>query len=242
MSIVHEALRKAERESAGSFPSRIPPRDPIRRSFLEFGPKALCFVLFLGLAGAVLFFYLPKMSSAPPVRSAGVIAKALPSRSPEPAAQRAPLRLQEGLSYFRQGQLPQAEEAFRDAVRIAPTLAVAHNNLGLVLRREGRLPEAASEYEEALRIDPRYPEALHNLGLVKDRQGLSGEAISRYREALALDSSLVEAHYQLGGVLERTGDLNGAREEFRLFLSQAKGWDEGELDRVHRHLQDLERR
>ncbi len=52
------------------------------------------------------------------------------------------------------GHTQEAEAAFREAVRLGPTLAITHLDLGLVLGREGKLDEAIVSLTEALRLDP----------------------------------------------------------------------------------------
>jgi tetratricopeptide (TPR) repeat protein len=59
-----------------------------------------------------------------------------------------------GATAMHDGRTGEAEAAFRDAVRLGPTLAMAHLDLGLVLGREGKFEEAIASLSEALRLDP----------------------------------------------------------------------------------------
>ena len=55
------------------------------------------------------------------------------------------------------------ESAYREAIRLRPDYAEAHNNLGILLARQGRLEAAIGHFREAMRIRPDNPEAQRNL-------------------------------------------------------------------------------
>jgi hypothetical protein len=57
-----------------------------------------------------------------------------------------------GNSFYALGNLPGAEHAFREAVRIHPDAADAHNNLAMVLLEQGRKPEALDAARRAVAI------------------------------------------------------------------------------------------
>ena len=67
-------------------------------------------------------------------------------------------------------QLTNREQAaiqYREAVRLSPSFADAHNNLGIVLASLGQLGDAADEFRIALRIDPSNASAQTNLQLAE---------------------------------------------------------------------------
>jgi Flp pilus assembly protein TadD len=64
-----------------------------------------------------------------------------------------------------QGQLKEAEVAYRDALRLKPDSAEAHFDLGNILCSQDRHKEAEAAFREVVRLDPDYPEAHCNLGL-----------------------------------------------------------------------------
>ena len=63
-----------------------------------------------------------------------------------------------------------ALEAFRDAVRYAPTSAEMHFALASALASTGRFDDAAVEFKEALRLRPDYQEAKTSLESVRQLQ------------------------------------------------------------------------
>ncbi len=107
----------------------------------------------------------------------------------------------EGNILLGQGNLKAAEQKYRAAILLNPKVAVAHVNLGLVLRAEHKHEEAASEYRTAIQLDPKDAAPHGNLGNVLRAEGKREEAASEYRAAIQLDPKNAEAHYNLGLLL-----------------------------------------
>jgi Flp pilus assembly protein TadD len=59
--------------------------------------------------------------------------------------------------------LPEAVAHFREAIRLNPRMAIAHNDLALALAQMGRPQEVIDELSEAVRLAPERPEAFKNL-------------------------------------------------------------------------------
>ena len=59
-----------------------------------------------------------------------------------------------------------AETHFREAIRMQPDLAEAHNNLGNLLAGRKAYAEAAHHFEQAIASNPNYVEARHSHGMV----------------------------------------------------------------------------
>jgi tetratricopeptide (TPR) repeat protein len=114
----------------------------------------------------------------------------------------------------RQGKLAEAEAANRQALRLRPDYADAHNGLGVVLELGGNLPEAETAFREAIRHKPGFALAHNNCGLVLERQGKLSEAEAAYKQAIHFHPGYAEAHYNLGGLLRRQ-DKQGAEAAFR---------------------------
>ncbi|NQW04793.1 MAG: tetratricopeptide repeat protein [Acidobacteria bacterium] len=142
------------------------------------------------------------------------------------------------------GQLDEAVAQYREALRLLPGSAEAHNSLGVVLAQQDQLVEAKSEFNAAIRFNRSYnnlAQAHLNLGAVLARQGALPEAIAEYEIALRLDPDSPQAHYNLGLALAESGDLEaGVREcltALRGFPNRAD-WEAG----VARILAQLGRR
>ncbi|HUB78487.1 MAG TPA: tetratricopeptide repeat protein [Bryobacteraceae bacterium] len=73
---------------------------------------------------------------------------------------------QSGMSLAHAGRATEATAEFSEALRLDPSLAEAHNNLGVVLSQiPGRGSEAIAHFREALRLRPDYEDARYNLNL-----------------------------------------------------------------------------
>ena len=82
------------------------------------------------------------------------------------------------------GQLDDAIRDCREAIRLAPSLAEAHGNLGAMLARRGRFAEAVVEHRRALELKPT-PEFAFNLAVVLEATGHAADAIAHYEWFLA---------------------------------------------------------
>jgi tetratricopeptide (TPR) repeat protein len=116
---------------------------------------------------------------------------------------------------------------FERAVRVTSGNAVAHSNLGVVLRNAGDIAGAVRHFEEAIRIDPRFAGAHANLAEAFAVQGRHAEAAKRYRAALHLDPDLAVARNGLAGALVREGRLEQAAAHLRAALRREPGWPDG---------------
>ena len=124
-----------------------------------------------------------------------------------------------GLSLANLGLFDEAIKEYREAIRIKPDFAGAHNNLGIALiSSKGLLDEAIKEFKEAIRINPEYAEAHNNLGMALNFTGeteVKDEAIKEFKEAIRINPEYAEAHNNLGIALRDKGLLDEAIKEFK---------------------------
>jgi Flp pilus assembly protein TadD len=107
------------------------------------------------------------------------------------------------------------EECYREALRLRPDYAEAHNNLAILLRARGALGEAANHYHEALRIRPGYPDAHANYAALLAARGSRTGAAEHFEEALRLRPDYVDAHHGYATLLAERGDVADAAEHYR---------------------------
>lgn len=103
-----------------------------------------------------------------------------------------------------------AEQAYRQAIALDPSLVRAYVNLGALLSEAGRSAETATLYEQAAQRGVDDATLQFNHGVALEDQGRDEEAIARYRQALQLDPECADAHYNAARLLERQGDGQGA--------------------------------
>ena len=78
------------------------------------------------------------------------------------------------------GQLEEAVEAFRQAVRLRPDDAEGLSSLGLAYAQLGRLPEALKAFQKTAALRPDDPEARFFLGMAHLMLGNRKAAMKEY--------------------------------------------------------------
>ena len=91
-----------------------------------------------------------------------------------------------GVAYYRKGDYERAEEAFRQALEINPSLVYAHNELGKLLLKTQRTAEAIASFRLAVEGLDTYDEAHYNLGVAYLRQGDRDKACEQFRRVVEL--------------------------------------------------------
>ncbi len=94
---------------------------------------------------------------------------------------------------------------YRQALKLDPKLAPAHNNLASALADKGDAKGAIEEYHKTVALDPGNFKAHFNLGTVLDETGNLDAAINAYRKAIQLKADLAEAHDALRIALTAKG-------------------------------------
>ncbi|GAC1653122.1 MAG: hypothetical protein NVS9B15_13750 [Acidobacteriaceae bacterium] len=107
---------------------------------------------------------------------------------------------QRGATAMKSGRPADAELAFREAVKLAPSLPDAHLDLGLVLGREGKLDEAIDSLKTALRLNPKIEGAHMFLGIFLHQTNRQDEARTALEQEIQLSPNNSEALMWLGMV------------------------------------------
>ena len=97
-------------------------------------------------------------------------------------------------------------DQYREALRINPDYALAHNNLGNVLLGRGNPGEALQHFRDALRLDPSNAEAHYNVGSMLRARGDLAGALVRFRQALQLKPDWLPAVASLAWLLATAPD------------------------------------
>lgn len=126
--------------------------------------------------------------------------------SPDRDTETATRHHQRGLEKLAEGDLEEAEQAFRKALEADVEFGPAHNNLGKVLFAKRDFYQAAWEFEYARELMPDRAEPLNNLGLVYEQSGELDRAVESYRAALFLKPDHAEFRANLARVLYVRGD------------------------------------
>jgi tetratricopeptide (TPR) repeat protein len=110
-----------------------------------------------------------------------------------------------------------AEQAYRQALALAPDHVNAYLNLGAMWSEAGRFDELARLSDQAVEHCPDAALLHFNRGVALDHLERLPEAAASYERSLALDPSLADAHYNLGRLREQLGDKRGALRHFSAY-------------------------
>jgi tetratricopeptide (TPR) repeat protein len=182
----------------------------------------------LAQASAVLVRQENGTSSLPEV-APGAVAKArgLVERALQLDDMNAAARMHIGDVFLLEGNLDEAERAFREAVRQNPASAIAHNKLGNVLYQQARMPDAEKEFTEANRLAPNDPINHSDLGETYRYEDKVAKAIDEFQTAIRLAPHYMDPRHSLGITLvsqQRAAEaLVQFREAIRLRPTSARG-------------------
>jgi tetratricopeptide (TPR) repeat protein len=123
--------------------------------------------------------------------------------------------LAEGDADMQSTQLPQAEVAYLEAVKIAPNDPRVHIALGNLYVFEHKGGDAQIEFMKVLEIDPKNAATHVALGNLYGDQNQRGLAENQYRAAVALEPDRANYHLDLGEVLRLEGKTAAAEDQFR---------------------------
>ena len=114
-----------------------------------------------------------------------------------------------------QGNLKDAEAAYRKVLEQAPRNAAAYQGLSLLAHQVGKLKQAAELMAKAVELAPATAAFRRNLGEMLRRLGRLEQAVAQGRAATELAPENATGWYNLGIALDDSGDLPGARDAYR---------------------------
>jgi superkiller protein 3 len=126
-----------------------------------------------------------------------------------------------GIALADSGRVPDAIQAFEQALRLDPENAEAYENMGIVRLRTGDFPGARDRFRRALALDSGRPRAWNGLGVAHARLGNPSEAMSSWAKAIALDPTLYDALFNLGVTAAKNGARPQARRALERFIATA---------------------
>lgn len=138
--------------------------------------------------------------------------------------------LQSAVQLHRSGDLPRAEQIYRQVLQADPRNADAWHLLGMVALQVGNFPAAADCIRRAIHFDASQAAFHANLAEAHRGQGQTEEAIAAYRKALAIEPRLPEAHNNLGTVYQDLGRVEEARAEFQEAIRLQPGYAQAHVN------------
>ncbi len=121
--------------------------------------------------------------------------------------------MEQGDAFSMAGDYQQAEDAYRQAIEVAPGQAGPHDSLGWVLYSVGRFEEAAEAFSRAMELDRGWADPHVGMAYVHLSQGQSEDAAAAFQRALELADEpyfAAQAYYGLGNLAHQSDDLQTA--------------------------------
>ena len=151
-----------------------------------------------------------------------LLKKALsPNPEEQPRMYRQDIYFHMGVSLAADGQQEAAEEAFKEALRLNPDDARAHNDLAVLLEQDGRYEAALKHYQHAVRVRPDFALAQSNLCDLLGRIGDRDAAIVACEAAVAAAPDSATCNYNLAVQLAAAGRTESAIRQYRATLELA---------------------
>ena len=111
----------------------------------------------------------------------------------------------------RAGEFDEAVTTLQGLVDRKPDNAVAHHDLGIVLKDMNHLSDAEAALRRAVELAPNSPQFWLHLGFVQIQQQSTNEAIASFTQAAKLEPADTETLYWLGYALLRQRKLDSAK-------------------------------
>ncbi len=137
-----------------------------------------------------------------------VLATAVAQTPPGEVIERAYRSNNAGVAWLERFEYARAAEAFRDALRLAPSLAIARFNLALALFYDGKLDAARQEVSAARAMGGPRPDYL--LGLIGKAEGSQAHAAAAFGRVLESDPEDAAANVMLGQTQLQQGNAKAA--------------------------------
>jgi len=110
------------------------------------------------------------------------------------------------------GDLPEAVRGYQGVLKLDPTFAHAHHELGMIALRQGRISDAVEALMLAVYYRENDPNMLNSLGSALVQAGQLPEAVRALTIATRVDPNFAGAWYNLGGALNLLGDKASAEQ------------------------------
>ena len=141
--------------------------------------------------------------------SCGSVAFCVPNRQNQAAAD-PKLWFQKGQRALQEGNLSEAEMAFRQVLLLDPKAGAAYANLGVIEMRRKNWDESLKNLKKAQTLSPNIPGIRLNIGLAEFRRGNYREAIPVLESVVREEPDAVQPRYLLGLCQVFTEDYEGA--------------------------------
>lgn len=118
-----------------------------------------------------------------------------------------------GLCHQQLGQIGEAMALYKEALTLAPHLALAHNNLGVCLQQQGNYDDAKRHFQQAIVSNPGFTEAFYNFAFnekFKSFPDMARQMLQQLESGNSSDDEKRKLHFALGKIYDDIGDFDEA--------------------------------
>ena len=134
------------------------------------------------------------------------------------------------MAKHRKGQLAEAEQMYRQALRWQPDQPDAYHLLGMLAAQLNRTGDALPLFERAIALNPMVPEYHANFGNALIIAGRIDDAQAAFARAISLRPDFPEALMNLATVQRNRGDLDEAERLLCQALILRPDWPDAQLN------------
>ena len=129
-----------------------------------------------------------------------------------------------GVEFFKTGNLLEAENNFKQAVKVNPAYSLGHYGLGRIyILQNEKIKDAIKHFKLSVSLDPNFAMGWFKLGLAELIAGKYIDSLHSFDKAYEMDDTLIESLYNMGTVYDLLGDEYKAFAYYRLYYRQVKG-------------------
>ncbi len=128
-----------------------------------------------------------------------------------------------GRSRFDSGDMPGAIDSYLQSIKLEPSSAEVHLNLGhayLILQKDR---EAIKAFKESIKLNPNVAETHYGLGYSNFRLGRFRDAADAFKKATTLEPKMAKAHYGLSLAYQELGMTSALLDEYRILETLDRG-------------------
>ena len=125
------------------------------------------------------------------------------------------ITIQQAVAAHNQGKHKEAEQLYREILRIKPDHLDANNNLGALLYGLDRLEEAEKSYKKTIELKPDFAEGHYNLAITLQKLNKLEEAEKNYKKAIEIKKDFDVAYNNLANIQKNLSRLEEAEKNYR---------------------------
>ena len=123
--------------------------------------------------------------------------------------------IQQAIAAHNQGKHKEAEQLYREILKVDSNHLDANNNLGALLYGLDRLEEAEKSYRKAIELKSDFAEGHYNLAITLQKLNRLEEAEKSYKKVIELKPNYTDAYNYLGNVQKTLGEFDEAEKSYR---------------------------